>query len=131
MKLKAGAATNRATEVGLKGGTAVAVATPGEEEETVGLVVVAVSHHTGSSNGIFHSGIHGIVLLAPIQLSLGTGHPMGLSHNNKKEFLGPNLSRLLLMSTLLVQLTLQMLSAPSILLSQTPLGTWTPELPHT
>jgi hypothetical protein len=80
--------------------------------------------------GIGKIGLHGMFHQAHILLTIGTSLII-LIIPSRMEYLGQVLNRLHSMSILPAQLTLQMLSAPSILLSQTPLGTWTPELPHT
>lgn len=91
------------------------------------------NNNNSGSHGITHLGnnrVLGIAHLTFTQSQIRIDQIMVLSLN-KVEFLGPNLSRLLSMLILPALLTLKVLSAPSILLSQTPLGTWTPEPPLT
>jgi len=79
----------------------------------------ADSHNNNGSHGTSHlgnNGVLGIIHRALTQPQTGTNLIMGLKHN-RVEFLDLNLNRLLSMSTLLAQPTLQMLSALSTLLS--------------
>jgi hypothetical protein len=92
-------------------------------------------HPTGNI-GIHIIGKRGKIWLLGISLLALIHHPIGIDppmdpNPSKVEFLDQNPSRLLSMSTLLAQQTLKMLSAHSILLSQTRHGTWTPEPPLT
>lgn len=109
-----------------------------EERNRIVAVEIPEEEITGNNNnkgnhGITHlgnNGVLGIIHLALTQPQIKIDQIMVLSPN-KVEFLGPNLSRLLSMLILPTLLTLKVFSAPSILLSQTPLGTWTPEPPLT
>lgn len=94
---------------------------------------IADNNNNSGSHEIAHlgnNGVLGITHPALTQPQIGIDQIMVVSPN-KVEFLGPNLNRLLSMLILPALLTLKVLSAPSILLSQTPLGTWTPEPPLT
>jgi hypothetical protein len=78
--------------------------------------------------GIGKIGLPGMFHQAHILLTIATSPIILiiLVIPSRMEYLGQVLNRLHSMSILPAQLTLQMLSAPSTLLSQTLLGTWTP-----